>query len=274
MTTVLDSIVAGVRADLATRMEQVPRKTVEIAAAERSPALPAADLMAARPFSVIAEVKRASPSKGDLAPITDPADLATRYESGGAAAISVLTEQRRFAGSLTDLDAVRAAVSTPILRKDFMVDEYQVLEARAHGADVILLIVASLADSRLAALDAVAREVGMSVLVEVHDEHELERALALSPRLVGVNARNLKTLEVDLATCDRLLPQVPAGIIAVAESGLATVSDVERMARAGADAVLVGEALVTGGDPSETVATWTRAGATVIAQSETTRGRS
>ena len=203
--------------------------------------------------SVIAEVKRRSPSKGDLAEITDPAALARQYAAGGAAAISVLTEERRFSGSLDDLRAVRAAVDVPLLRKDFMVEPYQVLEARAAGADLVLLIVAALDDDTLRRLHDRARELGMAVLVEVHDEPETERAVALGAELLGVNARNLKTLEVDEDAFGRLAPLVPADRVLVAESGIGGPVDVKRYVAEGARAVLVGEALVKDGDPEGAV---------------------
>jgi indole-3-glycerol phosphate synthase len=260
MTSVLDSIISGVREDLAIRMQNVSLETLKSDIAKLPPALPAAQLLLNRTFSVIAEVKRASPSKGHLSNISDPAQLAFDYESGGAQVISVLTEERRFNGTLADLDAVRSKVSVPVLRKDFMVDDYQVWEARAHGADLILLIVAALTDAELARLNFLALELGMSVLVEVHDAAELERALTLNPVLVGVNARNLKTLEVDLATCFELLPLIPDHIVAIAESGISSTQEVQDLANCGAQAVLVGEALVTGGTPSETVREWSKAG--------------
>ena len=260
VSSVLESIIEGVREDLALRQRQVNLSELHDQIQATAPAQPAATRLADRSFSVISEVKRSSPSKGHLAPITHPQELAEQYALGGAQIISVLTEQRRFSGSLADLDAVRREVDTPLLRKDFMVTEYQILEARAHGADVILLIVAALGDRQMQEFNELALELGMSVLVEVHDEDELERALNLSPTLLGVNARNLKTLEVDLATCERLLPLIPPTIVSVAESGLSTLDDLERMVRAGARAVLVGEALVTGGAPQETVRQWTEYG--------------
>lgn len=260
MTSVLTSIISGVREDLAVRMQNVSIETLQAQIAKLPPALPAAQLLSNRSFSVIAEVKRASPSKGHLAQISDPAQLALDYQSGGAQVISVLTEERRFGGTLADLDAVRSKVSIPVLRKDFMVEDYQVWEARAHGADLILLIVAALSDAELDRLNSLALTLGMSVLVEVHDAQELARALALNPVLVGVNARNLKTLEVDLATCFELLPLIPEHVVAIAESGISSTQEVQDLANCGAQAVLVGEALVTGGTPSETVREWTQAG--------------
>jgi indole-3-glycerol phosphate synthase len=200
-------------------------------------------------MKVIAEVKRSSPSKGELSTITDPASLAEQYQEAGASVISVLTEERRFKGSLADLAAVRARVTIPILRKDFMVDEYQFFEARAYGADVVLLIVAALSKSQLRDFYDVATELGMASLIEVHTADELERALEISPKIVGVNSRNLKTLEVSQEAFADLIPRIPPALIRVAESGIASRADVEFAQNAGANAILVGEALVTSGDP-------------------------
>lgn len=260
MSSVLASIIEGVREDLAERKRETPLSALQDKISEISPALPAAKNLLAREFSVIAEVKRSSPSKGELAAITDPKALADKYAQGGAQLISVLTERRRFGGTLADLAAVRDAVETPLLRKDFMVDDYQLFEARAFGADCILLIVAGLGDSQMADLNHQALDLGLSVLVEVHDEEELERALEIKPQLLGVNARNLKTLDVDLATCERLLPMIPKEMVAVAESGISTLDDVERLVRAGARGILVGETLVKSGNPTETIQEWTEAG--------------
>jgi indole-3-glycerol phosphate synthase len=207
--------------------------------------------------SVIAEVKRRSPSKGDLADIPDPAELARRYAAGGAAAISVLTERRRFGGSLEDLRAVRAAVDLPILRKDFIVTTYQLVETRAAGADLALLIVAALDDDTLRRLHDEARGLGLTVLVEVHDEAETERAVALGAELVGVNARNLRTLEIRQDTFGRLAPAIPDDRVKVAESGIFGAADVRRVVDEGARVVLVGEALVRDGDPESAVAAMT-----------------
>jgi indole-3-glycerol phosphate synthase len=211
--------------------------------------------------SVIAEVKRASPSKGPLATIDDPAALAAEYESGGAAAVSVLTEGRRFGGSLDDLRSVRSRVSIPVLRKDFIVSSYQLWEARAAGADMALLIVAALDQPALVSLVERAASIGLTPLVEVHDELELERALDADARLIGVNARNLKTLEVDRGAFARLAPRIPEHVIRIAESGVRGPRDVIEYARAGADVVLVGETLVTGDDPRASVADLVAAGA-------------
>lgn len=254
MSSVLDDIVRGVRADLADRRAATPATDLRARISEQPPARDAvAALRAAGPLKVIAEVKRRSPSKGDLADIPDPAELAGAYAAGGASIISVLTEQRRFGGSLADLDAVRAAVDTPLLRKDFVVDGYQVDEARAHGADVVLLIVAALEPTQLADLHAQVLSHGMTPLVEVHDEDETAVAVELGAEVIGVNARNLKTLDVDRAVFPRLASLLPADRVKVAESGVRGPADAAEYAAAGADAVLVGEALVTGGDPEGAV---------------------
>jgi indole-3-glycerol phosphate synthase len=247
--SVLAEIIVGVREDLARRQSAVPEADLRAALADVPPARDPMPALRTADMSVIAEVKRRSPSKGELADIPDPAALATAYAAGGAAAISVLTEERRFGGSLDDLRAVRAAVETPLLRKDFIVEGYQLLEGRAAGADLALLIVAALSDDDLRRLHDRARELGLTVLVEVHDERETERAVALGAELIGVNARNLKTLEVDDATFAKLAPLVPADRVLVAESGIAGPADVARYAADGARAVLVGEALVKDGDP-------------------------
>lgn len=254
MPSVLDEIISGVREDLAARRAATPLPDLEAQAAAAAPPIdPLPSFRTAAGVAVIAEVKRRSPSKGRLAEIPEPGALAAAYEAGGASAVSVLTEARRFGGSLADLDAVRAAVRVPVLRKDFLVDPYQVTEARAHGADLVLLMASALDDSLLRDLHDQATGLGMTPLVEVHDAAELERALALRPSLVGVNARNLKTLEVDRQVVADLLPQMPAGVVAVAESGVAGPADVVDYVRSGARVVLVGEALVTRGAPTEAV---------------------
>jgi indole-3-glycerol phosphate synthase len=259
MPTVLDEIVAGVREDLGAQAV-TPRELVERLAAEAPAALDAEAALRRPGLSLVAEVKRASPSKGALADIPDPAALATEYEAGGATAVSVLTERRRFGGSLADLDAVRKAVRIPVLRKDFTVEDYQVLEARAHGADLVLLIVAALPQADLVRLHALVRELGMTALVEVHDELEVSRALDAGATVIGVNARDLKTLEVDPDTFARLVGLVPDTCVRVAESGISGPSDAARYAVEGADAVLVGEALVRDGDPRRAAAELIRAG--------------
>jgi indole-3-glycerol phosphate synthase len=252
--SVLDDIVAGVRTDLARRRAATSEPELLAALRDVDPPRDPMPHLRSASSSVIAEIKRRSPSKGALAEIADPAALAVQYAAGGAAAVSVLTEERRFGGGLDDLRAVRAAVDVPLLRKDFIVDPYQVTEARAAGADMVLLIVAALDDDALRRLHEQARGLGMAVLVEVHDEAETERALVLGAELIGVNARNLKSLEVDPDTFGRLAPLVPADRVLVAESGISSAEDVKRYVAEGARAVLVGEALVRDGDPASAVA--------------------
>jgi indole-3-glycerol phosphate synthase len=251
--SVLDDIVAGVREDLAERERNTPLDRLRDLAALRPEPRDPMPAFRSRGVSVIAEIKRSSPSRGELAEIIDPAALARSYAEGGAAAISVLTEQRRFNGNLGDLRTVRAAVETPVLRKDFVVTDYQLVEAREAGADLVLLIVAALPGDQLPRLYDAARALGLTVLVEVHDEAETERALAIGAELVGVNARDLKTLEVDPDTFARLAAGIPHDVVKVAESGIRGPADVARHAAEGADVVLVGEALVTGGDPATAV---------------------
>lgn len=245
----LAEIIVGVREDLASRIAQTSLDTLKERAAAAAPARPVIPALTSGGVQLIAEVKRASPSKGALAQIADPAALARSYAQGGAAAISVLTEQRRFGGSLADLAAVRAAVDIPVLRKDFMVEEYQFWEARAYGADIVLLIVAALDQATLVSFLNLTRELGMTPLVEVHDEGEIKRALSAGADVLGVNARNLKTLEVDRAVFARVVSMIPESCVRIAESGVRTPQDVVEYGLAGADAVLVGEALVTGEDP-------------------------
>jgi len=259
--SVLDSIVAGVRADMAEREALVSFAEIK----KRSLAAPSPkDVIAALKnppvVAVIAEVKRRSPSKGSLATIPDPAELAAAYAEGGARIISVLTEQRRFGGSLADLAAVRAAVDIPVLRKDFIVSPYQVHEARAYGADLVLLIVAALEQNVLDALLDRVESLGMTALVEVHTEEEADRALEAGAKLIGVNARNLHTLEVDRSTFGRIAPGLPSGVLKVAESGVRGPGDLITYAGWGADAVLVGEGLVTSGDPRAAVSMLVAAG--------------
>ena len=203
--------------------------------------------------NVIAECKRRSPSKGVLARDYDPVRIAQAYEQGGAAAISVLTEPTFFDGSLEHLEAVRGAVATPLLRKDFIVDEYQILEARASGADAILLIVAALDDVDLRRLQARAWDLGLAVLVEVHDEMELAAAVGAGARLIGVNNRNLRTLQVEITASSRLAAQIPAGVVGVSESGLRSRSDLEALAKEGYRAFLIGERFMTATDPARAV---------------------
>ena len=245
--SVLDSIIEGVREDLAAR--RLPLSQLQDQLASAPAVIDAHARLLADPMTIIAEVKRSSPSKGALAAIADPKSLASQYEEAGAAVVSVLTERRRFGGSLEDLVAVRSAINIPILRKDFMVDEYQFLEARAAGADVVLLIVAALSKNQLKDYYDLATELGMAVLVETHTRQEIEDAMAIEPRIIGVNARNLKTLEIDLAAFSTLIPEIPSEIIRVAESGISQRSEVEIAQDAGANAILVGETLVRSGNP-------------------------
>lgn len=258
---VLDDIVAGVRDDLADREQRVSLSELKQRSQRVDPALDPLPQFREPGVSVIAEVKRSSPSGGNLAAIGDPAALAADYASGGAAAISVLTERRRFGGSLDDLVHVRCAVDIPVLRKDFIVTAYQLFEARAAGADLALLIVAALTDVELTSLIERAESIGLTPLVEAHTEHEVDRAVAAGAKVIGVNARNLQTLEVDPGTFSRLAPRIPDGIVRVAESGVRGPHEVIELARCGADVVLVGEALLTGGDPRSGVADLVAAGA-------------
>ena len=258
--SVLDDIIDGVRIDLAERQALLPSDDLRVLADQAAPALDPMPAFRAPGVSVIAEVKRSSPSKGALADIPDPAALASAYAAGGAAAISVLTERRRFGGSLEDLRAVRREVSVPVLRKDFIVTPYQLWEARAAGADLALLIVAALEQPDLEALLAECTRLGLTALVEVHDEAEAARAVAAGAELIGVNNRNLKTLEVDRATFGRVAATLPDHVVKVAESGIRGADDVAEVVRAGADVVLVGEALVRGDDPRAAVAELAAAG--------------
>ncbi|MFN8027879.1 MAG: indole-3-glycerol phosphate synthase TrpC [Acidimicrobiia bacterium] len=254
--TVLDDILAGKRDEVTMLHRPAVR---DLLRKEALAAPPTRDFAAAlRPaggtIGVIAEIKRRSPSKGDLAPDLDPAATAKAYAAGGAACLSVLTDGPWFGGAVADLEAARGACDLPVLRKDFTVDEVQVYETRAIGADAILLIVAALPDdAHLADLHALATDLGLAVLVETHDDAELERALACGARIVGVNARNLGTFDEDLSVGERLAARLPVDVIAVAESAIRSVEDAERMAAAGFDTVLVGEMLVKSDDATEAV---------------------
>ncbi len=268
--TVLDTIVAGVRDDLADRMARVSLAELKERAARMPDALDAEAVLRGGGVRVIAEVKRASPSAGDLAPIPDPGELAAQYEAGGAHCISVLTEQRYFHGSLADLVAVRSAVDVPVLRKDFVVSSYQLWEARAHGADLVLLIVAALDQEALVSLVERARSIGLHPLVEVHDEAEVERAAAAGATLYGVNARDLRTLEVDRDTFARVAPAIPETAVKIAESGVRGPHDLLAYAHHGANAVLVGQSVATAANPREAVHDLVTAGShpSVMPQSE------
>lgn len=258
--SVLDEIIDGVRVDLAEREARTPLADLKEAARHAPEALDPMPAFRSGGVSVIAEVKRSSPSKGALAAITDPAALAVSYQAGGAATISVLTETRRFGGSLDDLRAVRAAVEVPVLRKDFIVTSYQLWEARAAGADLALLIVAALTQNQLESLVDRALSIGLTPLIEVHDEEEVDRALAAGATLIGVNARNLRTLDVDRDTFARLAPRIPDHVVRIAESGVRGPHDVLEYAKQGAHVVLVGETLVSGEDPRAAVADLVAAG--------------
>lgn len=261
--TVLDEIIDGVREDLEQRRARVSLDELQDRVGRISPARDAVSaLRGAGKYTVevIAEVKRASPSKGDLSEIPDPAALAREYQAGGAAVVSVLTEARRFKGSLEDFDAVRAEVSIPLLRKDFTVDPYMVWEARAHGADLVLLIVAALTQEQLSEYLELTHRLGMNAIVETHTEEEIRRAVEVGARIIGVNVRNLKTLETDTGHFADLVELVPEDVLLVAESGVASAQDVAAYASQGAHAVLTGEALVRTGDPREAVQEFKRQG--------------
>jgi indole-3-glycerol phosphate synthase len=252
--SVLDEILDGVHADLADRQRKVSIEDLKAMAARAASPIDAVATLRGQGVSVIAEVKRSSPSKGALAAIADPAALARDYEAGGAAVISVLTERRRFGGDLADLAAVRGSVDVPLLRKDFIVSAYQLWEARAHGADLALLIVAALEQQALVSLVERALSIGLTPLVEVHTEAEVERAVAAGAKVIGVNVRDLRTLKVDRDVFARLSPLIPKDVVKIAESGVRGPHDLLAYAAAGADAVLVGESLVTGRDPRAAVA--------------------
>ncbi|WP_155386976.1 indole-3-glycerol phosphate synthase TrpC [Catellatospora paridis] len=258
--SVLDEIIAGVREDVEARQNQVSMDEIKKRAAAAAPPLDAYAALRRSGVGVIAEVKRSSPSKGALAEIPDPAELAAEYEAGGARAVSVLTEGRWFGGSLDDLAAVRARIGIPVLRKDFVCSAYQVHEARAYGADLVLLIVAALEQKVLTGLLDRIESLGMTPLVEVHTEEEADRALEAGARVIGVNARNLRTLEVDRSVFERIAPGLPNSVLKIAESGVRGPLDLIKYASAGADAVLVGEGLVTQKSPRDAVAELVNAG--------------
>lgn len=246
--TILDEIIHWKRGEI-ERLQRV--RPLDIVLAELPSASPPRDFedaLRAQGVSLIAEIKRASPSKGLIRPDFNPVALAREYEANGAVAISVLTDQHFFRGHLEHLQAVRQRAGLPVLRKDFILDPYQVCESRAVGADAVLLIVAALDDGELRSLYQLAGELEMAVLVEVHGATELERALAIGCRIVGVNNRDLRTFEVDLETTARLRALVPAGVLLVSESGVRTRADVEHLASIGVDAMLVGESLLRADD--------------------------
>jgi indole-3-glycerol phosphate synthase len=250
-SSALNQIINGVLKDVELRRIPSSKIAEEI---KQAPKLrDAFEALNRQQLSLIAEVKRSSPSKGDLAEISDPVALATSYQTGGANVISVLTEQRRFKGSISDLIAVRSAIELPVLRKDFIVSDFQVYESRIIGSDLLLLIVAALTKSRLKDYFQLATELGMQVLVEVHDLEELESAIEIGSKIIGVNCRNLKTLELHPETFEIILPRVPNTVLKVAESGISTRAQVEKIESLGADAILVGESLVKAGNPVHTI---------------------
>jgi len=250
-SSVLASIIEGVLEDLQKRVVPSVQLREQLDSAPKLRGAYAA--LNKDGMRLIAEVKRSSPSKGELSAILDPVALASSYQTGGADLISVLTEERRFKGKIADLIAVRTAVDIPVLRKDFIVTEFQVLESRILGSDLMLLIVAALAKSQLIDFYQLATELGMDVLVEVHDLVEAEVALDIGAKIIGVNSRNLKTLEVNDKNFELILPQLPTTVLKVAESGISTRSQVANVGALGANAVLVGETLVKAGNPVHTI---------------------
>jgi indole-3-glycerol phosphate synthase len=256
-TGILARILDTKRGEVAAARAARPLAAVTRAAAEAPPARSLAAALRrgpGQPVRAIAEIKRASPSAGPIRPGADPAEIARDYAAGGAAALSVLTDRDYFDGDLSFLGRVRAVVELPLLRKDFLIDDYQVAEARAAGADAVLLIVAALDDAALRGLAAAAAGHGMDALVEVHDEAEAERAVAAGASIIGVNHRDLATFTMDMGLTARLAPQVPAGTILVGESGIRTAADVAALGAAGAHAVLVGEALMRQPSPGVALA--------------------
>ena len=249
--TILERILEVKRGEIAAAQQVEPLEIVQARARKAAPPRDFVGALGAKQPAVIAEVKKASPSRGVLRESFDPAAIARSYEKGGAACLSVLTDRQFFQGDASHLVAARAACSLPVLRKDFVIDRYQVFESRALGADCILLIAACLASDEMAGLENAARELGMAVLVEVHDADELERALALRTPLLGINNRNLKTFETRLETTLDLLARVPSDRTVVTESGILSKADVERMRSAGVNAFLVGEAFMRAGDPGD-----------------------
>jgi indole-3-glycerol phosphate synthase len=247
--SVLDEIIAHKRAEVAALRARTPIDAVRARAAAAPPPRDFAAAIAGPPIKVIAEVKRASPSAGSIRAAADPVATARSYAAAGASAVSVLTDHRYFSGSLEDLVAVRGAVGLPILRKDFTVDAFQVYEARAAGADAVLLIAGAIPAADLASLARLAGDLELTALVEVHSEQDLDDALSIGPRVVGINNRDLRTLQTDLETTHRLRPRIPAGITVISESGIATPGDVADVARAGIDAILVGTSLMASPDP-------------------------
>lgn len=247
----LNGIIEGVLEDVAQR--SVPASMLKEKLATAPQLRDAYAALNKEGMSLIAEVKRSSPSKGDLAEISDPISLAKSYQDGGADLVSVLTEERKFKGRVSDLIGVRQSINLPVLRKDFIVTEFQVYESRILGSDLLLLIIAGLSKSQLIDFYQLATELGMSVLVEVHTISEAEVALDIGAKIIGVNCRNLKTLELDKNAFELILPKLPNSVVKIAESGISTRTEVEAVAELGANAVLVGETLVKSGNPVHTI---------------------
>jgi len=250
MAEFLENILAATRADLGARQKLRPLEEIKAACEPSREKRSLGAAVAAPGISIVAEIKRASPSKGDIRPGLDVAAMVGDYEKGGAAAVSVLTEERRFKGSLDDLRTARRSCNLPLLRKDFIIDPYQIWEAAEAGADAVLLIVAALSPSELGLLQTESILAGLECLVETHDQMELEIALATGAGLIGINNRNLHTFKVNLQTTLELAELVPEGVLTVSESGIATADDVARLARAGVDGILVGESLMRSDDPA------------------------
>lgn len=246
---ILDDIIASTRRQVEERKARRPVAELDCAAMSQTPPRDFVSALSRSGMSLIAEIKRASPSKGPLAPNLDAVEMATIYEKAGAAAVSVLTETQFFKGSLADLEAVRRSVALPVLRKDFIVDLYQLWEARASGADAVLLIAAALPMAELSQLLKATEQLAMTALVEVHNRNEVEQVLELGPRVIGINNRNLADFNVNLDTTIQLRPLVPDGTVVVSESGIHTREDVRKLQDAGVNAILVGESLVTSADP-------------------------
>jgi indole-3-glycerol phosphate synthase len=251
---VLEQIITARRRRVEQTRLQVPLSKLETAADARADFRNFASAISGPTLRVIAELKKASPSRGVMRADYNPAEIARGYEAAGASALSVLTEEDNFSGSLEDLKIAREAVQLPVLRKDFIVDEYQVFESAAAGADALLMIVAALADTELKNLIGLCRRLHLAALVEVHDERELDRALAVGAKIIGVNNRDLRTLEVDLETSFRLRPRIPSGCVAVSESGIQSPADLRRLGEARYDAVLIGERFMKAADPGRELA--------------------
>jgi len=253
MGDLLADILERTEADLARAKQDVPLETLRQRLGPLNRGRPFSEALVAEGISLIAEMKRASPSRGPIRPGASVTEIVRAYEAAGAAACSILTEGPHFQGSLDDLVEARSACSLPLLRKDFIIDPYQLVEARVAGADAVLLIVAALGPDRLDQLLRAAADLGLDCLVEVHDEEEVAIAIEAGAELVGVNNRDLHTFEVDLGTTFRLLPDIPAGTVVVAESGISSRRDVIELENAGVDAILVGEALMRAEDPGEAI---------------------